>query len=118
MARTKVAFVGSGGMAEAHSQALSRMKEVHIVGYCDVNLSLAKAKAAQYGGAAFRKPAAMFDSIEPNAVFIALPPFAHGAELEAVKRGIPFFIEKPIGMDVELSRRIARAVARRPRIPR
>ncbi|KPJ64776.1 hypothetical protein AMK68_00565 [candidate division KD3-62 bacterium DG_56] len=113
MAKTKVAFVGSGGMAESHSQALARMKDVQIVGYCDVNLRLARAKAAQHGGAAFRDPAEMFDTVEPDAVFFCLPPFAHGAELEAVKRGIPFFIEKPIGMDLELSRRIARAVARK-----
>jgi myo-inositol 2-dehydrogenase/D-chiro-inositol 1-dehydrogenase len=113
MARTKVAFVGSGGMAEAHSQAISRMKEAQIVGYCDVSLGLAQAKAAQYGGAAFRDAGKMMDDVEPDALFIALPPFAHGAELEAAKRGIPFFIEKPIGMDLELSRRIARAVARK-----
>jgi myo-inositol 2-dehydrogenase/D-chiro-inositol 1-dehydrogenase len=113
MAKTKVAFVGSGGTAEGHSQALARMKEVQIVGYCDVVLPLAKAKAAQYGGAAFRDAAQMFDAVEPHATFFCLPPFAHGPELEAIKRGIPFFVEKPIGMDLALSRRIARAVARK-----
>jgi predicted dehydrogenase len=93
MAKTKVAFVGSGGTAEAHSQALARMKEVQIVGYCDIVLSLAQAKAGQYGGKAFRDAATMFDTVEPDAAFFCLPPFAHGSELEAVKRGIPFFIE-------------------------
>jgi predicted dehydrogenase len=113
MAKTKVAFVASGGMAESHSQAIARIKDAQIVGYCDVKRSLADEKAARYGGASFRDPAEMLDAVEPDCVFISLPPFAHGAELEVIKRGIPFFIEKPIGMDLALSRRIAREVARK-----
>lgn len=113
MARTRVAFVGSGAMAEAHSKALSTIKQVEIVGYCDVVRSLAQARADQYGGRAFRDPVEMMDRLRPDALYFCLPPFAHGAELEAVRRSIPFFVEKPVGLDLSLARRIARAVAAR-----
>jgi myo-inositol 2-dehydrogenase/D-chiro-inositol 1-dehydrogenase len=113
MAKTRVAFVGSGGMAEAHSKALATIGDVEVVGYADVNLSLAKAKAGQYGGRAYRDPVAMLDHVRPDALFVCLPPFAHGIELAAIERRIPFFVEKPIGLDLRLTRRIARALAGR-----
>jgi len=111
--KVKVGFVGSGGMAEAHSKPLAAMKDVQIVGYCDVDMEKAGRMAQQYGAKAFEDAAEMMDTVEPTAVYFCLPPFAHGAELEAVKRGIPFFVEKPIGLDLELCNKIARAVKRR-----
>ncbi|MFQ6133451.1 MAG: Gfo/Idh/MocA family protein [Armatimonadota bacterium] len=111
--KVKVAFVGSGGMAEAHSAPLSAMRDVQIVGYCDVVKSKAKRMAEQYDAAAFTDATEMMDAVEPDAVYFCLPPFAHGAELEAIKRGIPFLIEKPIGMDLALSKKIAAAVKRK-----
>lgn len=111
--KVRLAFVGSGGMAEAHSKALSTVPGVEILGYCDVKLKNARARAEKYGGQAFNCAEEMLDKVEPDAVYVCLPPFAHGVELELVRRGIPFFIEKPIGIDMSLTRRIVSAVKRK-----
>ena len=112
MATVRVAFVGSGGMARTHSEPLSKMRGVEIVGYCDLKSRLARAMTREFGGRAFTDPATMFDTVEPDCAYFCLPPFAHGAELEAVRRRIPFLVEKPIGLDLTLTRRIAAAVKR------
>jgi len=108
----RVAFVGSGGMAEAHSQALSKMEGVQIVGYCDPDRSVARERIKTYGGKYYADPAAMMDALRPDCVYFTQPPCAHGAELEAIHRNIPFFVEKPVGLDLALTKQIASAVRR------
>ena len=110
--KLKVAFVGSGGMARNHSQALSKMKGLEIVGYADAAPAAARARVEEFGGAAFKDPVLMLDAVEPDAVWMCLPPFGHGVGLELVRRGIPFFVEKPVGIDVKLIRKIAGAIRR------
>jgi len=113
MSKVRVAFVGSGGMAEPHAAAVSKIKGAEIVGFCDLKPELAQAKASQYGGKSFTDPAEMLDTVKPTALYVLLPPFAHGVELAAVARGIPFFVEKPIGLDMALTKKIAAAVKRK-----
>lgn len=109
----RVAFVGSGGMAEAHSKPLKAMAGVELVGYCDVQIDSAKDKAARYGGQAFTCAEEMLDKVEPDAVYVCLPPCGHGVELELARRGIPFFVEKPIGIEMGLTNSIAAAVTKK-----
>jgi predicted dehydrogenase len=105
-----VGFVGSGGMAEAHRKPLEKLPEVEIVAFCDLNLALAEKLAAEYQAQAFDNAAAMFESVELDAVYMCLPPFGHGPELLAVEHGVPFFVEKPIHLDLGQAREIAAAV--------
>src|SRR5207247_687289 len=97
--KTRVAFVGSGGIAESHLSGLSKHPDVQLVAFCDVNRERAEEVAARYGAQAFTDAAEMMDAVAPQAVYFCLPPFAHGAELQAVERGIPFFVEKPVALD-------------------
>jgi len=54
----------------------------------------------------------MYDEIQPDMVFICIPPYCHGEiELETIKRGIPFFVEKPLALDLDLARKIRDAAA-------
>jgi len=109
-AKVKVGFVGSGGMAEAHAKALGACPEAKVVAFSDVELSRAKDIAGRYGARAFKKPAEMFDTMALDAVYLCLPPFAHGTEFEAIERSIPFFVEKPINLDLGQAHEIAAAV--------
>jgi predicted dehydrogenase len=111
--QTRVAFVGSGGIADAHLTGLSKHPDVQLVGFCDVNGERAQEVAKRYGARAFTDAAAMLDDVAPEAVYFCLPPFAHGAELLAVERGIPFFVEKPVALDAAQAREIAAEVTRR-----
>ncbi len=109
--KIKIAFVGSGGMAEAHAPNYGKIKDTQIVGFCDVMRDRAEPMAQKYGGEAFTDPAEMLDAVAPDGVYILLPPFAHGAaEFACVERKIPFFVEKPIDLDLNQAKEIAQAV--------
>jgi predicted dehydrogenase len=114
--RVRLGFVGCGGIAVAHAKALVNNPSVELVAFCDVNLERAKNLASQYGksGAVFYSRAEeMFRNTVLDAVYFCLPPFAHGAEFEAIDRGIPFFVEKPVNLYLEQAREIAAAVERK-----
>ena len=53
----------------------------------------------------------MLDETKPDAVYICVPPFAHGEiELQLVQRGIPFLVEKPLGTNLDTPRQILHEV--------
>ena len=101
----KVAFVGIGGIMEVHLRNLSAMKDVRMVAYCDTDIERAKRAAKVYGGRSYTDVRRMYDKERPRAVFVAVPPFAHGEpEIEAAKRGIHLFVEKPIALTRDTAR--------------
>jgi myo-inositol 2-dehydrogenase/D-chiro-inositol 1-dehydrogenase len=113
--RVKVGFVGCGGIAESHLKGLAKDVDVDLVGFCDINAQRAEEMAGKYGvgGSTFTSAREMYSAIKLDAVYHCLPPFAHGAELEAIKRGIPFFVEKPINLYLAQAKKIAEAVKRK-----
>ena len=64
---------------------------VTFAGAYDLLPDKAQQFAATYGGQAHSDMAEMLDQVKPDAVWICLPPFAHGAAEKAVlERRIPF----------------------------
>src|SRR5687768_13265255 len=109
--KLKIGFVGSGGMAAKHMEGISRFKDVEVAAFCDVRLETAQKMAELHGGKAFDKPAEMFKDVKLDAVFLMLPPFAHGEpEMLAIKHKVPFLVEKPVGKDPGLIREIGQEV--------
>lgn len=112
MAKTRVGFVGCGGIAEAHLGPLSQRDDVDLVGFTDVNeerLSVVQDKYGAEGSETFTNASDMFGALALDAAYFCLPPFAHGDELLAIERGIPFFVEKPVNLYVEQAEEIAAA---------
>lgn len=111
----RVAVIGAGGIATRHLANLAWFPGVRLVGVADPQVEAAEAQARRVAGAgAFADWRVMLDTIEPDALLICVPPFAHGApELAAVDRGLPFFVEKPIGVDLAVAERVGAAVASR-----
>jgi predicted dehydrogenase len=69
---------------------------------CDVDHSRAAALAAAHPGAIVASHSDMLDWSRLDAVFVCTPPFARGgAEVEAIRAGVPLFLEKPIGVTVD-----------------
>jgi len=111
--KVRLGFVGCGGIAEAHMQAFAKNRYAEIVGFCDIRPDRAKEVSKQYGSAdakVFDDARVMFRKVDLGAAYFCLPPFAHGSELEAIKREIPFFVEKPINLYLSQARKIAEAV--------
>ncbi len=113
-----ILVVGSGSFARKHAGILTEMEGVRVVGFCSRTLEHAQSAAAAIAGRSGEKVASYsdlpqaLDAQKPDAAVIVVTPNAHGeTELELVRRGIPFLVEKPIGMDRETPERIAEAVA-------
>jgi myo-inositol 2-dehydrogenase/D-chiro-inositol 1-dehydrogenase len=103
----KLAFIGCGGINTYHLDHILKYTDVQIAGCCDIISERAQALAQKAGCACFTSYVKMYDTVQPDMVFIGIPPTAHGAvELETIRRGIPMFVEKPVALDMALARRI------------
>lgn len=112
MKKIRLAFIGCGGITRLHLEhGLAAFPDVEFAGWCDLNAEAAAELAKKHGGTPFTQAATMLDRCSPDAVYIMLPPFAHGeAEQEVLKRKLPFFVEKPIHLDYREASRFAREV--------
>jgi myo-inositol 2-dehydrogenase / D-chiro-inositol 1-dehydrogenase len=111
METVRLGFIGCGGVAQNHFTGLAGFDDVELAAFCDLDRDRVELTAAKFGGRAYTSHEAMLGEQELDGLYIILPPFAHGpAELAAVERGIPFFVEKPVGNDPGVLREIAAAV--------
>lgn len=105
----KVAVIGCGCIGEYHLEHLLQFTDIiELVGFCDIIPERAEAFSEKAGTnnffADFKE---MYDKTSPDAVFICVPPYCHGEiEFETISRGIHFFVEKPISLDLDLAREI------------
>lgn len=136
--RIALVYIGAGnanfGGGEGpwdHASRFERIAGVTCAGVADADLAKARRaiKARQAGPHAdawtsarpFADWRAMLDVVRPDAAIVALPPAAHGEltepgdlELELARRGIPFLLEKPLGVsDPQTLQRIAEELAAR-----
>ena len=110
-ARTRIGFIGAGGIAHRHLGVLDRFEDVEIAAFADPAIERAQAAAERFGAAAFADVEAMLDAQPLDALYICVPPFAHGApEQAALARRLPFFVEKPVALDLAAAETVARAV--------
>nr|WTA70532.1 Gfo/Idh/MocA family oxidoreductase [Micromonospora sp. NBC_00855] len=113
MRNCRVGLVGAGGVAQRHARVLAGFDDVELVGVTDVAPEAAAALAAQHGGRACADVAELL-ATGLDAVYVCVPPFAHGPAEEAViEAGVPMFVEKPVAVDLGTAERIADLVAQR-----
>jgi len=112
--KVKLGFIGSGGIVRSHlDQGLKTFDDVEFVGWCDLNPGTAAARREQVGGQGeiYTDAREMLDGAKPDAVYIMLPPYAHGpAEDLVLERRLPFFIEKPVAIDLPTATKVAEGV--------
>lgn len=107
----KIGFIGAGGMAKSHMKRLSMMTDVKIAAICDTVMEKAKEAGGLYQAKAYTDFHEMLDREELDAVWIAIPPFAHSDEVAyAARKGVHCFIEKPIALTMEKAREMQKAV--------
>lgn len=113
MRACRVGLVGAGGVARRHARVLAGFADVRILGVTDVTRTAAAELADAYGARAFGDVDDLL-AAGLDAVYVCVPPFAHGPVEEAViAAGVPMFVEKPIAVDLATAERIADLVARR-----
>ncbi|MGK5114794.1 MULTISPECIES: Gfo/Idh/MocA family protein [unclassified Geodermatophilus] len=114
MSRLRVGVVGTGFIAGRHLAALSRFDDVEVVAVADPVRERAEVAAARVGARCHADGTAMLEREELDAVWLCVPPFAHGPlEAAAVARNLPFFVEKPLALDLGTAREVARLVEQR-----
>ena len=107
----RICFIGAGGIAGYHRASLSKIDDAEIVGIFDVDSAQAEKVASEEGATAYSDYRVMLDEAKPDACYICIPPFAHeGQELECIQRNIPFFVEKPVHLDLEKAQEISEKV--------
>jgi myo-inositol 2-dehydrogenase/D-chiro-inositol 1-dehydrogenase len=100
MEPTRVGLVGAGYIAGRHATCLGQLPAARVVGVADPRADRAAALARACGAPAYASGAELLDAQELDALYLCVPPHAHGGlELEAVRRGLPLFVEKPLAAD-------------------
>ncbi len=110
----KLAVIGCGGIGSYHLEHFLGFRDiVELAGFCDLIPERAESFVEEAGsGKAYTSYLDMYDEVQPDMVFICIPPYCHGEiEFETIRRGIPFFVEKPLALDLDLARRIRDAAA-------
>lgn len=113
MATCRVGLVGAGGVAQRHARVLGGFDDVELVCVTDVMPAAAERLADDSGARAVRDVESVLAE-NVDAVYVCVPPFAHGPAEEAViAAGLPLFVEKPVAVDLATAERLARLVAER-----
>ena len=114
MKRLRVACVGAGWIAARHLAILAQAPGVDVVAIADLVRERAEEAAAGCGARAYEDGLELLATEELDAVWLCIPPFAHGPlEAAALDRDLPFFVEKPLAVDLETASTIAESVRRR-----
>jgi predicted dehydrogenase len=89
-------------------QQVAKHPGARIVAVCDVAQEAAQKAAADFGAKPYASHKALLDAGGLDAVYISVPPFAHGEiELDVLDLDLPFFVEKPVALTLEIAQRIA-----------
>ncbi len=107
----RIGFIGTGGIAGMHLSLLPDIERAELVAFSDLLIERAQAAADKCGGRAYADYREMLDSEQLDAVYVCLPPFAHGDPESAVlERNLHLFVEKPQALDMGIARDIAARV--------
>ncbi len=107
----RTAIIGCGHFAPRHVERLAALEAVRLVGFCNRTVDKAIAFNQQYADGkaqVYEDYGRMFEELGLELVYICLPPFAHGNEVElACRHGAHFLIEKPIALTMDLAEAMA-----------
>ncbi|XEC93642.1 Gfo/Idh/MocA family protein [Paenibacillus tarimensis] len=108
----RIGLVGTGWFAKMHGKLLAGMDEVEISAICGSTKEKSDQLAMDFDNArGYGSIQDMLDGRKLDAVYICVPPFAHGEiERALTEREIPFLVEKPLGADLETPSSILKMV--------
>ena len=121
MDRIRIGFIGAGRLANrVHYPSLASFNDVEICAICDLDEDRLNETANKYGvSQRFRDYRAMIERVPLDAVYVIMAPIPFGSYanaeplykivVECLKRGLHVFIEKPPGVSLEETRKMAEA---------
>jgi predicted dehydrogenase len=109
--KIRVGLIGCGGISNAHLPHLSKSEDVELAAFCDIVVERAQKHAEKYGGEVYDDAAKMLAGTQLDAAYILIPTYAHGTpERACIAAGIPFLVEKPLGLYPDDLRKLAKEV--------
>jgi myo-inositol 2-dehydrogenase/D-chiro-inositol 1-dehydrogenase len=107
----RVGLIGAGNVGRRHARVLSSFPDVHLAGITDVIPEAAATLASEVGCRPFPSANEML-SAGVDAVYVCVPPFAHGApETAVLSVGVPLFVEKPLAVNFKTAERVGAQAA-------
>lgn len=111
--KLRVAFIGTGGIAHAHAEALQKQPGVELTAAIDIDPARAESFANKWG--ITRTAASLSDAVDGGGLDLAAictPPSSHFPQaLEALTYGLHAVIEKPPALSLSQMRELAAAEA-------
>ncbi|MCY3724346.1 MAG: Gfo/Idh/MocA family oxidoreductase [Candidatus Poribacteria bacterium] len=112
MKEIKIGFIGCGGNANGHMNQLAGIEGARVVAVCDLQAERAQSAAEKHKADPYTAHQALLERDDLDAVYLSLPVFVHGQpEFDVIERGLPFFVEKPVAISMEIAREVEAAVA-------
>ncbi len=112
MKEVKIGFIGCGGNANGHMNQLAGIEGARVVAVCDLQAERAQSAAEKHNADPYTAHQALLERDDLDAVYLSLPVFAHGQpELDVIERGLPFLVEKPVAINMDIAREVEAAVA-------
>lgn len=113
----RVGFVGVGKRARVEMRDLLHIPDAEIVAFCDVSLQACRDSLDWLNGQregqppldlpTFADAREMLEGVDLDAVYVSLPPGAHGdVEHAVVDAGKAIFVEKPLATTMKVAREI------------
>lgn len=98
----RVGILGTGWMAGSHRRVLGSLAGAEIAAVCDLDQERAVAFADGTGARTYATWRDMLDREDLGALLVCTPPLAHREPaVEALARGLPVYLEKPVARTVE-----------------
>ena len=114
MAKTRIGFVGVGGMGQcAHLKNYVTVPDCEVVALAEIRPELGKKVAAKYGiPKVYADHEAMLKNEQLDGIVASQPFTRHGTLIsDLAQYGIPIFTEKPLAGSIEQGERILKALA-------
>ncbi|MBD3181488.1 hypothetical protein GF312_04295 [Candidatus Poribacteria bacterium] len=96
----RIGVVGVGGMGKSHCGSLKNVKNCEFVAVSDINPQAVSEAAERFEVKAFTDHKKMLEEVD--AITVATPPWVHAeVTVDAAKKDIHVFCEKPMAADLE-----------------
>ncbi len=109
----KAAVIGVGMMGRNHARIYGQVEDSCLVAVADSSPKALDLVARAYNAHVYTDYRQMLDQEKPDLVSIAVPTWLHReVAMEAIRRGVHVFLEKPISADVDEGQEIIDAAKR------
>ena len=115
MNELKIGFIGVGGVAQPHLNNLTAMDGVRVSAVCDAFADRAKEVGEKFSASVYTDYRQMLEAEKLDGVYVCLIPGVHGeTELDLAKKGVPFYIEKPVHLELDACQRVLEQLEKSP----